>query len=364
MNDNFAIAPDYGMPLVIAGVAVLVVFCVLLFRLERRHGNRVRVFVESRLAPRLLLGGEASKRKPLFWLSIAGCAFLLLGLAQPHWGRSMEEQTKRSHSILFVMDVSESMLAENPVPNRLERAKQKIRSLVDMNPGDRFGLIAFSGAAELMCPLTLDAGYFLTVLEAVDTDSLSVEGTDIELALELAMETFQDQQNDSTMNANESQAVVLISDGEQVEGNAITMAERAGEVARVHVVGVGDPRGTEITYTNRFGSRVQVMDGDKPHLSKLDESTLEKIALEGGGGYIRSTSSNRDIDELDGLIQQLFTNDVTGELTERLVNRYQWPLFLGILCFMLEGAWLVILPFTRKERDDYTSFESGETANG
>ena len=364
MNENFAFAPGYGLPIVLAGVVVLIVFLGLLYRLERRHGKRVLLFIESQLAPRLLLGGEASKRKPLFWLSALGCVFLLIGLAQPHWGRSMEEQTTRSHSILFVLDVSESMLAENPVPNRLERAKQKIRSLVEMNPGDRFGLVAFSGAAELMCPLTLDAGYFLTVLEAVDTDSMSMEGTDIELALEVATDTFRDQQNDVGATSANSQAIILISDGEQVAGNAVQMAAQVGELARLHVVGVGDPHGTEITYTNRFGSRVQVMDGDKPHLSKLDEATLSQIAMEGGGGYIRSTSSNRDIDELDALIQQLFTSDVTGELTERLVNRYQWALFLGVLCFMLEGALLVALPYTRREHDEYVSVESGETANG
>lgn len=364
MNENFTIADDYGLPFILLGGLVFVIVVVLLVRLERRHRGRVLLFIESHLAPRLLLGGDSNKRKPLFWLTVAGCVFLLLALAQPHWGRSMEEQTTRSHNILFVLDVSESMLAENPLPNRLERARQKIQSIVEQNPGDRFGLIAFSGAAELMCPLTLDAGYFMTVLSAVDTDSLSMEGTDIELALELATETFRDQQNATNAPSANSQAVILISDGEQVEGNAVAMATQLGEVARLHVVGVGDPQGTQITYTNRFGNRVQVMDGDKPHLSQLDEKTLQQIAMEGGGGYIRSTSSNRDIDELNGLIQQMFTQDVSGELTERLLNRYQWPLLLGILCFLLEGAWLVVLPFMRRERDEYAGVSGEEVANG
>lgn len=353
MNSNFTIAHGYGMPIIALGIVALIALIVILVKLERSHVRRVHTFIEMRLAPRLLLGGEAGKRKPMFWFSLIGCLMLLTALTQPHWGRSMEEQTQRSHNLLFVLDISESMLADNPAPNRLERAKQKIRSIVDKSQGDRFGLIAFSGAAELMCPLTLDAGYFLTVLNAVDTDSISFEGTDIEAALELAIATYQDQDGNASDMLGNSQAIILISDGEQVEGDAVTLAGAASDHATVHVVGVGDPQGTEITYTNRFGARVRVMDGDKPHLSKLDESTLSKIAIAGGGGYIRSTPSNRDVNELHGLIQQLFTEDVQGELTDRLLNRYQWPLLLGILCFMAEGFWLVALPWMRKERDEY-----------
>lgn len=363
MNDNFAIAHEYGLPIIILGVLILITLVAVLVRLERSHVRRVHDFIEMRLAPRLLLGGEAGRRKPMFWLSIMGCIMLLIALAQPHWGRSLEEQTQRSHNLLFVLDISESMLAENPAPNRLERAKQKIRSIVDKSPGDRYGLIAFSGAAELMCPLTLDAGYFLTVLNAVDTDSISLEGTDIENALELALLTYQDQDNNADTALGKSQAIILISDGEQVEGDAITLAGIASEHATVHVIGVGDPRGTEISYTNRFGARVQAMDGDKPHLSKLDEATLAKIAIEGGGGYIRSTPSNRDVDELHGLIQQLFAEDIQGEVTDRLMNRYQWPLLLGILCFMAEGFWLAALPWMRRERDEYAPNAGEEAAN-
>ena len=316
-----------------------------------------------RLASRLQFGGEASKRKPLFWLALTGIVFAFVALAQPHWGLRMEEEVQRSHDLLFVMDVSESMLAENPVPSRLERAKQKIASLVDRTRGDRYGLIAFSGSAELMCPLTLDQGYFRTILNAVDTDSISLEGTNISHALEQAIATYQDQENTGSDTASNSRAIILISDGEQVEGNAIEIATAASKLARVYVIGVGDPRGTEIVYTNRFGLRGRATQDGQPHISKLDEETLKRIAIEGGGGYIRSTSSNRDIEELHGLIEQLFTQDVEGELSERLVNRFQWPLAIAIACFMMEGYWLVLLPWMRKEKDEFAEAGIEEKAN-
>jgi len=363
MNGGFTMAQGYGWPLIAAGVFAMSAFAIILIRLERDHVHRIRRFIELRLAARLQSGGEPSKRKPLFWSSLFGILFAFLALAQPHWGMRMEEELQRSHDLLFVLDVSESMLATDPVPSRLERAKQKISSILDRTTGDRYGLIAFSGTAELMCPLTLDEGYFRTVLNAVDTDSISLKGTDIAAALELAIATYEDREDGAGETSTKSRAIILISDGEQVEGDAVTLATAASEFARVYVIGVGDPRGTEIRYTNRLGRRGRVMKGSKPHISKLDEETLSRIAIEGGGGYIRSTASNRDVDELYGLIDQLFARDIEGEMSERRVNRFQWPLSIAILCFMVEGYWLVLLPRLRRDEDEYGEKSSGENAH-
>jgi Ca-activated chloride channel family protein len=244
------------------------------------------------------------------------------------------------------------MLAENPAPNRLERAKQKIAALTDMAFGDRFGLVAFSGAAELMCPLTLDHGYFRTVLAAVDTDSISYEGTDIAAALEVAQATFEDQEASDAGAGRDNRAVLLISDGEAVAGNAGAAVGDLAKLAHVFVIGVGDPRGTTVNYTNRF---VRGDVGSETHVSRLDEAALQDLALTGGGGYIRSTASNRDMEEIHGLISQLFARGVDDDIESRLVNRYQWPLAGAIACFAGEGLWLVLLPWLGRRRDRRTA---------
>ena len=105
MNSNFTIAHEYGLPVIVLGIFTLIALIVVLVRLERSHVKRLHAFIEMHLAPRLLLGGEAGKRKPMFWCSLVGCLMLLTALAQPHWGRAMEEQTQRSHNLLFVLDV-------------------------------------------------------------------------------------------------------------------------------------------------------------------------------------------------------------------------------------------------------------------
>lgn len=361
MNFSFGFPMDQLPWWLMAGIAAMGLLVFVLRRQERNRNERLRRFVDSRLAPRLLPGHDARLRRPLFWLTVAGFGFLLIALAQPHWGESWQQVQRRSHDILICLDVSKSMLAENPLPNRLERAKQKIVSIVDRTPGDRFGLIAFSGAAELMCPLTLDTGYFRSVLSAVDTDSISFEGTDISSALELAIDVFRKQEEETGDYTKDSRAILLISDGEEGSGDAVALAAEAAKHARVFVIGVGDPRGTEITYTGPRGIRTTIMDGDKPHLSKLDEQTLSRIAIEGNGGYIRSTPGNADIDTIYDLIQQLSAKNVTSDIRLRLVNRYQWPLAIAIACFAAEGLWLVVLPWRRKRRARELEAASGET---
>ena len=198
--------------------------------------------------------------------------------------------------------------------------------------------------------MTLDHGYFRTVLSAVDTESISLEGTDIGAAFEVAMATFEDQDAETGESNRDSRAILLISDGEEVSGDALAAAKQAAEYARIFVIGVGDPRGTAIRYRNRFARGVQLKAVEENHVSRLDEATLQRIAVEGRGGYIRATANNSDVEEIFGLIQQLFAQDVAGDVQHQLANRFQWPLGFAIACFAGEGAWLVLLPWIRPSR--------------
>lgn len=330
-----------------------------LVRLEGRRGKRLAGFIDLRLAPRLLIGYDARLRKPLLWLTVLGFAFLGLAFAQPRWGRAWQEVHRRTHDIIICLDTSESMLAENPAPNRLERAKQKIGWLLDHAPGDRFGLVAFSGAAELMCPLTLDQGYFKSVLSAVDTNSISLEGTDIAAALHESVEAFRHEDSQWEDSPTDTRAVLLFSDGEEASGDAVAYASKVSDYARIIVVGIGDPRGTNIVYTDPYGRKARMSALGKPHLSRLDEKTLQRIASEGRGGYIRSGASNKDMEEVYEFIQQLSMRESVGDIRMQLVNRYQWPLAFAIVCFVCEGIWLALLPHIRFWRMGHEEAGSG-----
>lgn len=331
----------------LAGLAAVVIG---LRALEKRRQRRLERFVDAALAPRLLLGYDSGVRRPLFWLTVLGTGFLALALAQPHWGQAWREIRQQSHDIVVCLDTSESMHAANPLPTRLDRAKQKILSILDRNPGDRFALVAFAGASALECPLTHDLGYFKSVLAAVDTDTISAEGTDIASAIREGVKVYKDESERTGVSDSATRAILLISDGEQVAGDAIKEAEKAAEFGRVYVIGVGDPNGTEITLPDWMGRYVNTQDAGKPHLSKLDEETLSKVAISGKGGYIRSTPDNSDIEQIYDYIKQLTAYTASSDVRLRLVNRYQWPLALAIVCFAGEGVWIAVMPRLRARR--------------
>lgn len=343
--------PMNQLPLWLAvAAAVLIGIGVLLLRLEKYRESRIHRFVEAKLAPRLLVGYDARVRKPLFWLALLGCVFLALTLMQPRWGKTWVSVDRASRDVLIVLDTSESMNAQNPAPSRLARARQKVEQLMAQCPGDRFGLLAFSGDASLQCPLTLDHGYFRSVLNAVDTDTMTVEGTDIAAALDAARELFAAEGESVMEQRRFSRAVIVLSDGEQVTGDAITSARATRDFATVHVVGIGDPAGAEVTYPEWMRKYASVPNADRPHLSKLDEDTLSRVAVEGGGVYVRSTAGDQDVNALFAELDALHARATSSDLRFNMVNRYRWPLAVAFACFLLEGAWLVALPYIRRWR--------------
>ncbi len=343
--------PTGQWPLWLAvGAALVAAFAWLLRRLERRRNARLHRFVEAALAPRLLVGYDERLRKPLFWLPLIGFLFLLLAVAQPRWGRDWVDVTRASRDILVLLDTSESMAAENPLPNRLERARQKIESLLESNPGDRFGLVIFSGAASLECPLTDDHVYFRAVMSAISNDTLDEEGTDIAVALQEAATVFQADAERFASAGREARAVFLISDGEQVTGDAVAAARDLGAMAGIYVLGIGDGEGATIRYPAWMERYANVPDNKKTHVTKLDWDNLSQIALEGGGVAVRSTPDNTDVQHLQQELSLMRATSVSNERRFTLVNRYRWPLAVAMACFAAEALWLALLPVLRTRR--------------
>lgn len=348
MSFQFAF-PNSQWPIwLLVGGVLLLGLHLGLRRFDVLRARRLHAFVESALAPRLLEGYDARLHRPLRWLALLGSAFLLLALAQPKWGQGLLSLGREGRDILILLDTSESMNAANPAPTRLAKAQQKIESLLERIPGDRVGLVAFSGGSALSCPLTLDHAHFKNALMGVDTDSIEEEGTNIADALDTAANTFQEDAAKSKEDSHQSRAVVLISDGEQVSGDAVDKARAIGaNTASIYVLGIGDPNGALVSFPQlnfQMGAAPRNM---SPHLSKLDEETLGKIASEGQGMYVRATPDDSDVDKITGALESLTSRAVSGELRFNLVDRYQWPLGVAILCFALEGLWLVLMPTVR-----------------
>lgn len=331
------------------GAVALTALAFLMRGFERARRARLEQVVEAKLAPRLLPGYDDGVRRPLFWFTMIGFASLVLALAQPRFGQAWVEIEKRTRDVLILFDTSESMNAANPRPSRLIRAKQKVESLLELCPADRFGLIAFSGGAALQCPLTLDQAYFRAVLDAVDTDSLSAEGTDIEAAMREARNVFEEDAARAGGSERASRAILLISDGEQVSGDALKAAQSLSEIADVFVLAVGSTDGASVTPPSwNQGTRIS-KEFNVPHVSVLDETTLRAVARD-DSAFVALTPSNEDVQRLAKEFERLTSRTLESELRNKLINRYQWPLSVAIFCFMAEGLWLAAMPYLRAWR--------------
>jgi len=348
MQFAFPIAQTPVWAAVAAGVAVAT-FLVLRL-LERRHEQRLYRFVEASLAERLLPGYTMHARRPLFWLTLLGILLIILAVAQPHWGKKWTPVTRTSRDILVLLDVSCSMTAQNPPPTRLDRARQKIESLLQKCSADRFGLIIFSGEASYMCPLTLDQGYFRSILGAVNADTLSMEGSDLAAALLEARDAFEADAERFGGSDNSSRIVLVISDGEQTASDAVATAKQIGALGTIYTLGIGDPQGAVIEFPEWMRQYVPMPDEKLTHISKLDEDTLTSIALAGNGAYVRITPDNTDIDFIHGELEAIRGKTASDTVRFRLINRYRWPLSAAWICFAAEGIWLSMLPWVRRRR--------------
>ncbi len=350
MNIQFAISPAQA-PLWIGVSIVLLVLTFLGLRWsDRRRRARLAALIDASLAPRLLEGYSERIRRPLAWLTILGLVALMLTFAQPRWGRSWVNVARQSRDILVLLDTSESMNAQNPLPTRLERARQKVQSLLDLCPGDRFGLIAFSGEAATEVPLTLDLNYYRASLNTITTDTLSIEGTDITAALREARRVFDEDAKKSGKEGVNSRIVIIVTDGEQTSGDDLAEAAKMRDYATVYVLGIGDPKGATVTFPAWMQRYTRLSEDQKTHVSRLDEENLKKLATDSGGAYARISPDDSDVKFIREELEKVQSRAASDKMRYNLINRYRWPLGAALFCFMAEGLWVVLMPWIRAYR--------------
>ena len=277
-----------------------------------------------------------------FLLLLAGVGLLLMALLRPQWGFHWEEVKRRGVDILVAVDVSESMLAEDIKPNRLERAKREITDFVNMLEGDRIGLIAFAGASFMECPLTLDRSAFKLFLDYLDTDLIPVPGSDVGQAITTAIQSF-------VKGKRASRALILITDGEDHSKDALRVAEEAKKKGiRIFTVGIGSQEGAPIPMQDGSGGFKKDRSGQVV-LTKLDEATLQKIALSTGGSYVRSVTGDLDLIKIyDEIKEKLEAGDLQSTKRRRWEERFQWFLFGSLFLIALES----LVPGKKRQQPD------------
>lgn len=305
-------------------IPALVVFYIYAFRAKDKA---IKAFCSLDLAGKLMPLVSRSRQKFKAVLLILAVLFTILALVRPKWGFQWEEVKRRGVDIIIALDVSQSMLAEDVKPNRLERAKREITDLLQILEGDRIGLVAFAGTSFVQCPLTLDYGAVSIFLDYLDTDLIPIQGTALSQAIRTSIKAFSDRER-------KSKALILITDGEGHEGDMMAAAEDAkSEGIKIFAIGIGKKGGAPIPLPGKSGGFKKNRNGELI-LTKLDETALQKIALTTGGSYVRSVTGNLDLEEIyqKGIKERLEQKELKSTRRKRWEERYQW---FALLAFIL-----------------------------
>lgn len=267
--------------------------------------------------------------KLIFRLAMIGC--LGMALARPQWGFVEREFTIETANVVFVFDVSKSMLASDLQPTRLDRSKLFILDLLEKLQGERVGLVAFAGDAFLQCPLTLDYDAFVRSLRSLDTNSLSRGGSDIALALSEAVLLFPEEA--------EQKVLVLLTDGEDLAEQGIETAKKlSAKGVKVFTVGVGSEQGDIISIEQEDGTKDVLRDkSGQPVVSRLDRSTLEAIAQSTGAFYSHLASPGDSTEKIyeQGIKPQEATEEENKK--RRIYNEwFTLPLGLAAIFLLIE----------------------------
>ena len=295
----------------------------LVLRLRRR---RIRKFGDEKLVRELMPSYAKAKVWVRLTLFSVGFFFFVIGLSRPQIGAKLKEHETKGAEIMIALDVSNSMLAEDYSPNRLERAKLAISRLVDKLRDDRIGLIVFAGNSFVQLPITTDYVSAKMFLNSISTESVPVQGTAIGEAINTAMRSFSAQ-------SEKSRAIIVITDGENHEDDPVAAAKQAAEMGvRVFTIGVGSPEGKPIPMD---GELLKDKDGNIV-VTRLDEKVLQEVAQAGNGVYVRAGNSEFGLNPIIDDIRRMEDEKYSSIVFEEYDEQFMYFLAIALFFFVIE----------------------------
>lgn len=321
---------------------VIPVIILLFIMLQIWRRSAQKKFADSELLKRLSPNQSTFKSVLKILVLCGAFACLSLALVNPKIGTKLETVRSQGVDIVFAVDVSKSMLAEDIAPNRLDKSKQLVTQIINSLTSDRVGIIAYAGKAFPQLPITTDYASAKMFLQNMNTDMLSSQGTAISEAIQLAKTYYDDEEQTNRI-------LIIISDGEDHDGEAIDVAEEANEEGiRILTVGVGDVKGGPIPI-KRNGVVLNYKKDSKGEtvITRLDETTLKEIASEANGVYVNGRNTNEVVTAIKDVLDKTDKTEFESKQIADFKDQFQWFLALGILLlfvdiFFLERktAWL------------------------
>lgn len=311
------------------GLLAIPVFIFMFWEISRWKRKAIKRLGDRDVVKQMMPDVSFSRPWLKFILFSLAYSLCIIGAADPQIGSKVEEVKRKGADLMILLDVSNSMLAQDLAPSRLENAKRAIAQLVDNLHGDRIGLIVFAGQAYVQLPMTTDYSAAKLFLSTVNTNMVPTQGTAIGAAIDLGMRSF-DFKNGT------GKAMIIITDGENHEDDAVSAAKNATDRdVSIHVIGVGSVQGAPIPYYQdgkQMGFRVEE-DGKTQVLSKLSEDMCKEIAAAGNGSYVRATNANSGLNVVMDQIGKIQRKTVDSKNFKDFEDRFQF--FLGCAYVLL-----------------------------
>jgi Ca-activated chloride channel family protein len=321
----------FANPEYLNALYLIPVLIFLFWYLVRNRKKILQKFADKELHKTLFPSDSNVKRWTKFIIILLALACLVIAAANPQVGTKLTEVKQTGIDVFILLDVSNSMLAEDIKPSRLEKAKYQISNLINKLRGDRIGLIIFAGQAYVQIPLTTDYSAANLFLSAVDVNSVPSQGTAIASAINLAIASFDSLSTDKV--------IIAITDGEDHEGDVMDAVEDAtSKSIKIYTIGLGSPGGVPIPMYNRNGQLVgfkKDRDGNTV-LTKLDEQTLKEIAIAGNGKYYRGNNYEDYLDQIYSELSELEQTEFGVKKITDYEDRFYYFLIPAIILLVLE----------------------------
>ena len=295
----------------------------------KRKQRQLTDFGDPELIQQLMPDASKSRTIWKFALSMAALVLLIVAAARPQYGQKEKTIKRQGIEVMVALDISNSMLAEDVAPNRLDRAKQMLSKMIDNMVDDKVGLVIFAGDAFTQLPITCDYVSAKMFLNTISPNLIPTQGTAIGAALQTAVASF------GTSESEIGRAIVLITDGENHEDDAIEVAKKAKEMGiQVFVIGIGKPEGAPIPkpgtndyFKDRAGQVV---------VSRLNEEMCQQIASSGNGIYVRCDNTNTAMRALQQELDRIATSEIETTIFEDYNEQYQSFLLIALLLLLIE----------------------------
>ncbi len=315
-------------PIYLYLLVLIPILALIRFVSYRNQRKRLCKFGDPQLLKELMPDVSRFRPSVKFWLLLGALALLIVMLARPQMGTKISHEKRVGIETIIAMDISNSMLAEDVVPSRLDRSKMMVENLVDHFSNDKIGLIVFAGDAFVQLPITSDYVSAKMFLSSIDPSMMATQGTDIARAIEMATHSF-------TQEEGIGKAIIVITDGENHEGGAVEAAEAAKDLGmRVYVLGVGSANGAPIPITGT-GDYMKDRTGNTV-MSALNEEMCKQVAQAGGGAYIHVENNSAAQQQLDNELDKLAKKETSTAVYSEFDEQFQAVGILAILLLILE----------------------------